>query len=53
MLDSNLNNKRYKKMKKKNTKTHKPLGILSGANFNLKKINRNKRLLKEASEGNK
>ena len=30
-------------MKKKNTKTPKPLGILTGANFNLKKLNREKR----------
>lgn len=30
-------------MKKQNTKTPKPLGILTGANFNLKKINRDKK----------
>ena len=33
-------------MSKKNTKTARPSGILSGVNFNLKKINRkNRRIL--------
>jgi len=35
-------------MKKKNTKKAKPLGILSGANFNLKKLNRDKRRMEES-----
>jgi len=35
-------------MKKQNTKTPKPLGILTGANFNLKKNNKRDRLLKES-----
>lgn len=32
-------------MKKKNTKTPKKLGILTGANFNLKKHNKKMRLI--------
>ena len=35
-------------MKKKNTKTAKPLGILSGVSFNLKKHNREIRRMAEA-----
>ena len=39
---------RNKNMKTKNTKKTKPLGILTGANFNLKKNNKKARLLAEA-----
>ena len=35
-------------MKKQNTKKAKPLGILTGANFNLKKNNRKNRRMAEA-----
>ncbi len=37
---------KYIEMKNKNGKTPKALGLLTGANFNLKKNNRDKRMIK-------
>ena len=39
---------KYTEMKNKNGKSPKALGILTGANFNVKKLNRDKRQREES-----
>tara|TARA_R110002124_G_C8699746_1_gene493875 strand:+ start:42 stop:188 length:147 start_codon:yes stop_codon:yes gene_type:complete len=44
---------KYTEIKNKNGKSPKPLGLLTGANFNAKKLNRDKRQQEESLSSTK